>query len=67
MRWHKRIRLQEDGIDLAADIDAVIAINRGRPGTTTRVESDSSVTAVQDSRPASAAGEPPQTDPKEPT
>jgi hypothetical protein len=66
MRWHKRIRLDEDAINLAADIDAVVAINRGAPGTTTRVASASSVTVVQDSRrDPEAAEEQPQPDPKE--
>jgi hypothetical protein len=45
MRWHKRIRLDEDAINLAADIDAVVAINRGAPGATNRVESASNVTS----------------------
>jgi hypothetical protein len=59
MRWHKRIRLEEDAINLAADIDAVVAINRGAPGTTNRVDSVSSVTVVQDSRRGTDAGEEP--------
>jgi hypothetical protein len=59
MRWHKRIRLDEDAINLAADIDAVVAINRGAPGATNRVESASSVTVVQDSRRHPDAGEEP--------
>ncbi len=69
MQWRKRIRIEEDGLDLdlAADIDAAVAVNHGRPGTTTRVARTSRVTAVQDSRRDRDAGEPPQPDPKERT
>jgi hypothetical protein len=65
MRWHKRIRLDRDGIDLAAEVDAVIAINAGQPGSTTRVQRTSRVTVVQDARRAGDPHEPPQPDPKE--
>ncbi|HEU0317527.1 MAG TPA: hypothetical protein VFR49_09375 [Solirubrobacteraceae bacterium] len=65
MRWSKRIRIEEDGLDLAADIDAAIAVNHGRPGTTNRVTQASRVAVVQDARRDRGAGEPPQPDPKE--
>ena len=65
MRWFKQIRLEEDGLNLAADIEAVIAVNRGRTGATNKVESTSHVSVVQDSRERRAAGEQPRTDPKE--
>ncbi len=64
MRWSKRIRIEEDGLHLAADIDAAIAVN-GQPGTTNRVTQASRVTVIQDSRRDRDAGEPPQSDPKE--
>lgn len=50
MRWHKRIRIERDGVNLAADINAGLAVNRGDPGATTRVESVSHVRVDQDSR-----------------
>jgi hypothetical protein len=65
MKWHKRIRLERDGVDLAAEINAAVAVNRGSPGTTTAVESHSRATAVQDSRHRAGAGEHPHNDPKE--
>jgi len=65
MRWFKRIRLEQDGINLAADLDVVVAVNRGRTGATNRVESNRHVSVVQDSRQRRDAGEQPQTDPKE--
>jgi hypothetical protein len=67
MQWSKRIRIEEDGLELAADIDAAIAVNHGRPGTTNRVARASRVTVVQDSRRDRDAAEPPQPDPKERT
>ncbi len=65
MRWHKRIRHQTPGVDFAAAIDAVIAVNHGRPGTTTRVDSTSSLTVTQDSRRDPDPGERPHPDDKE--
>ena len=50
MRWHKRIRIERDGVDLAADINAALAVNQGDPGATTRVESVSHARVVQGSR-----------------
>jgi hypothetical protein len=65
MRWHKRIRLDRDGLDLAAEVDAVIAVNIGQPGRTTRIDQTSSVTVVQEARRAGDSGEPSPPDPKE--
>ena len=50
MRWHKRIHIQRDGVDLAADINAGLAVNQGDPGATSKVESVSRARVVQDSR-----------------
>jgi hypothetical protein len=66
MRWHKQIRIDHDGIDVAAEIDAVIAVNRGRPGATTSAAAERVVAVVQSSRRKPAAEEQPQTEPKEP-
>jgi|GraSoiStandDraft_51_1057287.scaffolds.fasta_scaffold809156_3 hypothetical protein len=65
MRWLKQIRIEEDGLNLAADIQAAFAVNRGRLGETNEVESTSHVTVVQDSRRGRPAGEQPPIDPKE--
>jgi hypothetical protein len=65
MRWQKRIRRTDEGVNLAADIQAVIAVNRGRPGTSQRIDAASVVAVVQDSRRAPAAGEEPEPNPKE--
>jgi hypothetical protein len=66
MRWHKQIRVEHDGVDVAAEIDAVIAVNRGRPGGNTSASGESVVAVVQSSRRKPAAEEQPQSDPKEP-
>jgi hypothetical protein len=66
MRWHKRIRVVRDGIDLAADIDAVIAVNTGQSSSTTRVAQTRSVAIAQDRRRASDPAPPRKPDPKEP-
>jgi hypothetical protein len=50
MRWHKRIRIERDGVNLAADINAALAVNQGESGATTEVESVSHARVVQDSR-----------------
>ena len=67
MRWHKRIRIERDGVDLAADINAAFAVNQGDQGATTRVESVSHARVVQDSRRREAeptgAEEPPRQTP----
>ncbi|MEA2372528.1 MAG: hypothetical protein QOH12_2922 [Solirubrobacteraceae bacterium] len=65
MRWLKQIRIEEDGLNLAADIHAAFAVNRGRSGETNKVESTSHVTVVQDSRSTRPPGEQPPTDPEE--
>jgi hypothetical protein len=43
----KRIRRSDGGIDVAIDLDAVIAINRGRDAQVTRTETHSRHTTVQ--------------------
>jgi len=50
MRWHKLIRLEKDCVNLAADINAAVAVNHGGSGSTNKVESVSQVRVVQDSR-----------------
>lgn len=50
MRWHKRIRIERDGVDLAADVSAALAVNRGGEGATTRVDSVSHARVDQDLR-----------------
>jgi hypothetical protein len=50
MRWHKRIRVERDGVNLAADIDAALAVNQADSGATTKVESVSHARVTQDSR-----------------
>ena len=49
MRWQKLIRLEKDGVSLAADVNAAIAVNRGETNTVESV-SVSHVRVVQDSR-----------------
>lgn len=65
MRWLKQIRIEEDGINLAADINAVFAVSRGEAGERHMVESTSHVSVVQDSRRAGDGREQPPTDPEE--
>jgi hypothetical protein len=63
MRWHKRIRIERDGVNLAADINAVLAVNQGDSGATSRVESVRHARVVQDSRlraESTRAEEPPE-------
>jgi hypothetical protein len=43
----KRVRRSDGGIDVAIDLDAVIAINRGLDAQVTRTEAHSRHTAVQ--------------------
>jgi hypothetical protein len=50
MRWHKRIRIERDGVNLAADINAALAVNQGDSGASTKVESVSHTRVVQGSR-----------------
>jgi hypothetical protein len=49
MRWVKRerIRAKRQGIDLDAQLNAVIAVNSGRDGQVTHVQSDSHATSQQ--------------------
>ena len=47
----KRVRRREDGVDVAADIDAVIAVNQGRGQTSeTHVSSHHRVVQESDER-----------------
>jgi hypothetical protein len=55
MQWQKLIRLERDGVSLAAEVNAAIAVNRGETGATNAVESVSQVRVVQDSRRRSPA------------
>jgi hypothetical protein len=69
MQWRKRIRLNRDGVSVAADINAAIAVNQGEPGATNKVESVSHVRVVQDSRRAahdSSSPEEPENEHEEP-
>jgi hypothetical protein len=43
----KQIRRQEPGINIAADVDAVVAVNSGTPGQTTTTRSKSTRQVVQ--------------------
>ncbi|MEA2220995.1 MAG: hypothetical protein QOJ35_3621 [Solirubrobacteraceae bacterium] len=45
--FRKRIRRNEDGVDVAVDVDAVIAINAGANATSSRSLVHSSHTVVQ--------------------
>ena len=65
MRWLKQIRIDRDGITLAADVNSVFAVSPGQTGETNMVESTSHVSVVQDSRLARDTSEQPPTDPKE--
>jgi hypothetical protein len=50
MKWRKRMRIDKDGVSLAADVNAAISVNRGQSGATNQVRSVSHVQVVQDSR-----------------
>ena len=50
MEWRKRIRIDRDGISVAADINAAISVNRGEADATNEAKSVSHVHVVQDSR-----------------
>jgi len=43
----KRIRTAKDGLSIAADLNAVVSVNRGEPGTTNFVRGESHVRAEQ--------------------
>jgi hypothetical protein len=63
MRWHRRIRIERDGVNIAADVNAAVAVNQGDPGATSKVESVSHARVVQDSRrrtESTSAQEPPE-------
>jgi hypothetical protein len=67
MRWHKRIRLNQDGLKVIADVNAAVTVNRGETASTTRTESVSHATVVQDSRVRKPHADAPQpnTEPRE--
>jgi hypothetical protein len=50
MRWIKRIRFNRDGVSVAADVNAAIAINESESRTSQAARSVSRTTVVQDSR-----------------
>jgi hypothetical protein len=50
MKWRKRMRIDKDGVSIAADVDAAISVNRGEADATNQVRSVSHVHVVQDSR-----------------
>jgi hypothetical protein len=50
MRRRRRIRIDRDGLSVAADVNAAISVNRGRAGETNVVRSVSHARVVQDSR-----------------
>ena len=50
MRWQKGIHVQRDGVNVAADINAALAVTQGDHGATTRIGSVSDARVVQDSR-----------------
>jgi hypothetical protein len=63
MRWRQRIRLEREGVSVAADVNAAIAVNHDLTGACQKVESASHVRVVQDSRPGqqgSGDGVPPE-------
>jgi hypothetical protein len=70
MKWRKRIRIDREGLSLDADINAAIAVNKGQPGTTNKVESVSHARVVQDSRgnanKKSSGGTDPESDQEDP-
>jgi hypothetical protein len=50
MQWRRRIRIDRDGVSVAADVNAALSVNRGRSGEANVVRSVSHVRVVQDSR-----------------
>ena len=48
MRWQQRIRLEKGGVDLAADVNAAMTVNRSAPRLRTNVEAVSHTRVVQD-------------------
>ena len=57
MGWRKRIRINRDGLNVAADVNAAVTVNRGGRGSASRTESVSQVRVVQDSRREAASAE----------
>jgi hypothetical protein len=65
MRWRKRIRFDGNGVNVAADVNAVIAVNRSESGAKNESEMVSHVRIVQGSRssgPGAKRGEAPKTE-----
>jgi hypothetical protein len=46
----KQVRHREEGLNVAADVSAVVAVNRGGAGETTTTHSHATQRVVQDSR-----------------
>jgi hypothetical protein len=60
----KRVRRTQDGLNIAVDVDAVIAINTGDDARMTRTEAHSRHTVVQgEAAGRDAPGAPPTDDP----
>jgi hypothetical protein len=53
----KRIRRNEDGTQLAADVNAVVAANVNEPGSRSSITSRQRIVQKQDSRPKDEAPE----------
>ena len=67
MRWIKRIRLDKEGVKVAADVHAAVSVNTDEPGATQTVRSVSHTSVAQDSRdtPPSSSGETEESEKKE--
>jgi len=63
---HKRVRVDRDGLNVAADIDAVIAINSGQDGASSQSVSHSSHVVAQSASGKRASAREPSGDPKSP-
>jgi hypothetical protein len=59
--FKRRIRRQEGGVNIAADIDAVVSVNRGESGQTSSIRSRSRRRIVQRSGGSKKASERPDT------
>ena len=68
MRWHKRIRLNRDDLNVIADVNAAVTVNRGETASVTRTDSVSHVSVVQGhrgSRQDAEKEQPPETERRE--
>lgn len=52
--YRKRIRVERDGVSIAADVDAAISVNTGGSGKRQSVKRVSKTRVVQGSRPGKA-------------